>query len=75
MVLVVVTLEERWLLESLKNLCFLLRFSASFLLLLRINVNTVPRGWFLYTMIVPRGGFLLPSSRVLGVCPGGDGFG
>ena len=27
-ILVVVTLEERWLLESLKNLCFLLRFST-----------------------------------------------
>ena len=38
-ILVVVTLEERWLLESLKNLCFLLRFSTLFLLLLRINVN------------------------------------
>ena len=35
----VVTLEERWLLESLKNLCFLLRFPTLFLLLLRINVN------------------------------------
>ena len=23
----------------------------------------------------PGGGFLLPSSRVPGVCPGGDGFG
>ena len=35
----------------------------------------VPREWFLYTVIVPRGGFLLPSSRVPGVCPGRDGFG
>ena len=26
---------------------------------------------FLYTIIVPGGGFLLPSSRVPGVCPGG----
>ena len=32
---------------------------------------SVPRGGFLYTMIVPRGGILLPSSRVPGVCPGG----
>ena len=32
---------------------------------------SVPRGGFLYTMIVPGGGFLLPSSRVLGICPGG----
>ena len=32
---------------------------------------SVPRGGFLYTMIVPGGGCLLPSSRV----PGGDGFG
>ena len=30
----------------------------------------VPRGGFLYTMIVLGGGFLLPSSRVPGVCPG-----
>ena len=36
----------------------------------------VPRGGVLYTMIVPGGGFLSPSSHVLGVCPGGgDGFG
>ena len=27
---------------------------------------SVPRGGFLYTMIVPGGGFLLPSSRVPG---------
>ena len=32
---------------------------------------SVPRGGFLYTMIVPGGGFLLSSSRVPGVCPGG----
>ena len=32
---------------------------------------SVTRGGFLYTMIVPGGGFLLPSSRVPGVCPGG----
>ena len=32
---------------------------------------SVPRGGLLYTMIVLGGGFLLPSSRVLGVCPGG----
>ena len=31
----------------------------------------VPRGGVLYTMIVQGGGFLLPSSRVPGVCPGG----
>ena len=31
----------------------------------------VQRGGVLYTMIVPGGGFLLPSSRVLGVCPEG----
>ena len=31
----------------------------------------VPRGWFLYTIIVPEGGFLLPSSRVRVVCPKG----
>ena len=30
----------------------------------------VPRGGFLYRMIVPGGGFLLPSSRV----PGGGGW-
>ena len=35
----------------------------------------VPRGGFLYTMIVPGGGFLLLSIRVPGVCPGGDGYG
>ena len=34
-----------------------------------------PEERVLYTMIVQRGGFLLPSSRVPGVCPGGDGFG
>ena len=34
----------------------------------------VPRGGFLYTMIVPGGVFLLPSSRVRGVCPGGGGM-
>ena len=34
-----------------------------------------PGEGFLYTIIVPGGGFLLPSSRVLEVCPGGDGFG
>ena len=33
--------------------------------------RSVPRGGFLYTMIVAGGGFLLPSSRVPGVCPGG----
>ena len=31
----------------------------------------VPKGGFLYTMFVQGGGFLLPSSRVPGVCPGG----
>ena len=31
----------------------------------------VPRGGFLYRMIVLGGGSLLPSSRVPGVCPGG----
>ena len=31
----------------------------------------VPREGLLYIMIVPRGGFLLPLSRVPGVCPGG----
>ena len=31
----------------------------------------VPRGGFLYRMIVPGGGLLLHSSRVPGVCPGG----
>ena len=37
---------------------------------------SVPRGGFLYTVIVPGRGFLLPSSRVQGVCPrGGDGYG
>ena len=30
----------------------------------------VPRGEFLYSMIVPEEGFLLPSSCVPGVCPG-----
>ena len=35
----------------------------------------VPRGGFLYTVIVPGGGVLLPSSRVQGVCPGEIGFG
>ena len=30
-----------------------------------------PEGRAFYTMIVPAGGFLLPSSRVPGVCPGG----
>ena len=34
----------------------------------------VPRRGFLYTMIVPGGGFLLPSSCVLGVCPRGRGW-
>ena len=34
----------------------------------------VPRGGFLYTMIVLGGGFLLPSSRVPRVCPGGGGW-
>ena len=33
--------EETWLLESLENLCFLLRFSILYLLLLRINVNNM----------------------------------
>ena len=32
---------------------------------------SVPRGGFLYIMIVPKGAFLLPLSRVPGVCPGG----
>ena len=32
---------------------------------------SVPRGAFLYTMIVPGGGFLLPSSCVPGSVPGG----
>ena len=31
----------------------------------------VPGEGFLYTIIVPGGGFLLPSSRALEVCPGG----
>ena len=32
----------------------------------------VPRGGILYTMVVPGGGrFLLPLSRLPGVCPGG----
>ena len=31
----------------------------------------VPGEGFLYTIIVPGGGFLLPLSRVPGVCPGG----
>ena len=31
----------------------------------------VPKGGFLYTMIVPGEGFLLPSSCAPGVCPGG----
>ena len=31
----------------------------------------VPWGGVLYTVIVLGGGFLPPSSRVLGVCPGG----
>ena len=35
----------------------------------------VPRGGFLYTMIVTGEGFCSPSSRVPGVCPRGDGFG
>ena len=30
------------------------------------NFMSVTRGGFLYKMIVPGGGFLLPSSRVLG---------
>ena len=30
-----------------------------------------PKGRVLYRMIVPGGGFLLPSSRFRGVCPGG----
>ena len=30
---------------------------------------SIPRGGFLYTMIIPGGGFLLPSSGVPGVCP------
>ena len=36
---------------------------------------SVPRGRFLYTMIVPGEAFFLPSSRVPGVCPGEDGYG
>ena len=35
----------------------------------------VPRGGFLYTMIVQGGGFLPPSSRVPRVCRGGGGGG
>ena len=31
-----------------------------------LTPRSVPRGGFLYTMIVPEGGFLLPSSRVPG---------
>ena len=31
----------------------------------------VPKGGFLFTMIVLLGGFLLPSTRVPGVCPVG----
>ena len=31
---------------------------------------SVPRGGFLYTMVVPWGESLLPSSRVPGVCHG-----
>ena len=38
-----------------------------------LNPCSVPRGGFLYTMIVPGGEFLLPSSRVSGVCPEGEG--
>ena len=34
---------------------------------------SVSSGGFLYTMIVPGGGFLLPSSRVPGVCHRGGG--
>ena len=34
----------------------------------------VPGEGFLYTIIVLGGGFLLPSSRVPGVCPGGGGM-
>ena len=32
---------------------------------------SVPRGGFLYTMIVTKAGFLLPSTRVPLVCRGG----
>ena len=39
-----------------------------------LNPCFVPRGWFLYTMIVPGGGFLLASSRVPGVRLGGRGW-
>ena len=36
-----------------------------------LTLCSLPRGGFLYTIIVPGGGkFLLPSSCVLGVCPG-----
>ena len=37
--------------------------------------NYVPRVGLLTPCFVPRGGFLLSSSRVPGVCPGEDGFG
>ena len=36
-----------------------------------LTPSSVLRGGCLYTMIVPGGGFLLPSSRVPGVCLGG----
>ena len=39
-----------------------------------LTPSFVPRGGILYTMIVPGGGFLLPSSRVPGVCAGGGGM-
>ena len=39
-----------------------------------LTLCIVPRGGFLYRMIVLGGGFLLPSSRVPGVCPRGDGY-
>ena len=35
----------------------------------------VPMGAFLYTMVFPGEEYLLPSSRVPGVCPGGGGGG
>ena len=36
-----------------------------------LTPSSVPMRAFLYTMIVPGGGFLLPSSCVPGICPGG----
>ena len=39
-----------------------------------LNFLFCPGGGFLYTMIVPWGGFLPPSSRVPEVCPEGGWF-